>query len=96
MDKIGCGEKLPDKVYGHLYFEKTANPVVELDVPGFFCHHNGKSPEGLTNITTGDRCPEGKGTRGRAPTTAAPEGRHLKTPVSTDNGGKRPSPHVAH
>ena len=73
-----CLEKLLDKVYEHLYFEKTANPVVELDVPGFFCHHNGKSPKGLTNITTGDRCLEGEGTRGRAPTTAAPKGRHLK------------------
>jgi len=60
-----CLEKLLDKVYEHLYFEKTANPVVELDVPGFFCHHNGSSPEGWTNITPGDRSPKGEGTRGK-------------------------------
>jgi hypothetical protein len=29
-------EKLLDKVHGHLFFEKTANPVVESEVQDFF------------------------------------------------------------
>ena len=36
MGKMWCLEKLPDKVYWHLYFEKTANPVVELEAPRLF------------------------------------------------------------